>query len=527
MAELSPVDESKKSYANKSNAVQNSAHNTSKHTIFHAHTLNNDAYENPETRNKIAVRALILLLISYVFGTLCLQGFNLLFKQVGSDVGSPEQSSLITGLPGIILGIALFIYGSLGDFVSLKKLVTVGLLTLFTGSIFGFVANFCFEPHLWSVILARMIQSAGEQVTGSAYLVIASKYLRNDLKVIFFGLFTAGYQISAALGIFTAGLLSSISWQSFFLIPAITIFFLPVLRRYLPQNNGNGNKIDTIGFMIFGTAVALLTVFFSYHIWWMLIISIGLFIVFGIYISKAKNPFVAPAFFKNKRWISAMIVLMFLYFTNYCFTPIFNHLGDELYKLSTSDVTHYMVFAFIIAALAGTSSGKIIARFGRKNAVIIASLLMALGWLVSSLCVMSGFLALAVGACIYYAGCGLMYSPLVSTILDSLPVEETGRGCGMNDLAMSITTSIGIVIFYGLIDNHTLEGSSFIGAKGSAAGFSNVLLIGSIVSILGLLVFVIRNYVCSKLDKKDKSNNSDNKDNKDNKVEKIKSCGEH
>lgn len=84
-------------------------------------SVTKDAYDNPEMVNKIAIRALILLLISYVFGTLCLQGFNLLFKQVGTDVSSPEQASLITGLPGIVLGIACFIYGSLGDFVSLRK----------------------------------------------------------------------------------------------------------------------------------------------------------------------------------------------------------------------------------------------------------------------------------------------------------------------------------------------------------------------------------------------------------------------
>ncbi len=465
-------------------------------------SVTKDAYDNPEMVNKIAIRALILLLIAYVFGTLCLQGFNLLFKQVGTDVSSPEQASLITGLPGIVLGIACFIYGSLGDFVSLRKLVTVGLSTLFIGSVFGFLANFFFTSHLWSVILARMIQSAGEQVAGSAYLVIVSKYLRKDLKVIFFGLFTAGYQISAAIGIFTAGLLSSISWRYFFLIPAITIFFLPALRRYLPQNNGNGRKIDRIGFVIFGAAVAILTVFFSYHVWWMLVISIVLFIIFGIYINKAKNPFVTPSFFKNKRWLSAMLVLMFLYFTNYCFTPIFNRLGGELYKLTTFDVAHYVVCAFVVAALAGTSSGKIIARVGRKNAVILASVLMAIGWAISGFFVMSGFFALTFGACVYYAGCGLMYSPLVSIILDSLPVEETGRGCGMNDLAMSVTTSIGIVIFYGLINNRSLEGFSLIGLKGSAAGFSNVLLIGSVVSLLGLFVFVIRNYVYSRKTKR-------------------------
>ena len=146
-----------------------------------------EPFDDPVTSNKMAIRALIPLLITFVLGTLCLQGFNLVFQQVGADVGAPNQASLITAFPSIVLGIVCFIYGSLGDFVSLRKLVTVGLVTLFIGSLFGFVTNYFFTANLWTVIIARVLQTAGEQVAGSAFLVVATKYLRNDLKVIFFG----------------------------------------------------------------------------------------------------------------------------------------------------------------------------------------------------------------------------------------------------------------------------------------------------------------------------------------------------
>ena len=78
-----------------------------------------DPFDDPVTSNKMAVRALIPLLITFVLGTLCLQGFNLVFQQVGADVGAPAQASLITAFPSIVLGIVCVIYGSLGAFVSL------------------------------------------------------------------------------------------------------------------------------------------------------------------------------------------------------------------------------------------------------------------------------------------------------------------------------------------------------------------------------------------------------------------------
>ena len=58
-----------------------------------------DPFDDPVTSNKMAVHALIPLLITFVLGTLCLQGFNLVFQQVGADVGAPAQASLITAFP--------------------------------------------------------------------------------------------------------------------------------------------------------------------------------------------------------------------------------------------------------------------------------------------------------------------------------------------------------------------------------------------------------------------------------------------
>lgn len=454
-----------------------------------------DPYDNPEMRDKVAVRALILLLITFVISTLCLQGFNLVYKQVGIDVKAVDQAPLITGLPGIILGIVCFIYGSLGDFVSLKKLVTIGLTSLFIGSVFGFVANSCFEPNLWTVIAARIMQTTGEQVAGSSFLVIATKYLRNDLKVIFFGLFTASYQLSACIGVFSAGLLSSIAWQYLFLIPALTILILPSLLHYLPTKNGNGKKIDVVGFTVFGVAVASLTLFISYGNLLMLISAIILFIIFGIYISKAKEPFVTPAFFKNIRWLSGIILMGIIYFTNYCISPLFNRVGKTLYNMTTSQVASYLVWAFIVAAIFGSCSGLIISRIGRKTSLLLAILFILCGWIGIAVLINSGFLAIALCACVYYAGCGMVYSPLASTILSSLPVEESGRGCGMNDLAISVSASVGVVIFDGILDKNMLNGDSITGASGISSGFANISLMCAAVALLGIIVFTFRNFI--------------------------------
>ena len=411
-------------------------------------TASADPFDDPVTSNKMAIRALIPLLITFVLGTLCLQGFNLVFQQVGADVGAPNQASLITAFPSIVLGIVCFIYGSLGDFVSLRKLVTVGLVTLFVGSIFGFVANYFFAANLWTVIIARVLQTAGEQVAGSAFLVVATKYLRNDLKVIFFGLFTAAYQLSASIGVFAAGMLSSIAWQFLFLIPSVTILFLPILLKTLPSKSGNGQKVDAFGFVIFGFATAFLTLFFSYMAWWMLVVSLLLFVAFAFYINKASNP-------------------------------------------TTTQVSLHIVWAFVVAAVVGTCSGMIIRKIGIKAGIVTAGTFMFLGWTGAAFCVNSGFVVLTLCACVFYAGCGLMYSPVVSTVLGTIEKDESGRGVGMNDLAMNVSPSIGIAIIGSLLGSNALAGGSITGATGTAANYANLLLVAAGTALLGLIVFFV------------------------------------
>ena len=41
-----------------------------------------------QVTTQMAFKALVLLLITFILGTLCLQGFSLVFTQVGEDVGA-------------------------------------------------------------------------------------------------------------------------------------------------------------------------------------------------------------------------------------------------------------------------------------------------------------------------------------------------------------------------------------------------------------------------------------------------------
>ena len=166
-----------------------------------------------EKMNRMARRAIPLVLIIFIFGILEQQAFGMIFVNIGQQLGTPELASLITSLPGIALGIVCVIYGSLGDFVSLKKMTLLGVIVFVIGSVIGFV---CGGMSIWFVVIARMLQSIGGQVAGSVFLVLVSKYVSQRERVVYYGIFVAVFRFSAALGVVAAGYITKLDWRWMF-----------------------------------------------------------------------------------------------------------------------------------------------------------------------------------------------------------------------------------------------------------------------------------------------------------------------
>lgn len=198
--------------------------------------------------NKMAKIAIPIVLIIFTMGVLQQQAFGMIYVNIGDQLGQANLAPLITSIPGIVLGIVCVIYGSLGDFVSLKKMMILGTIVFVLGSILG-----CFgDLSIWIVIAARTVQSAGWQVSGSIFLVLVSKYIEKKKRVIWYGVFVAVFRIAAALGVFLAGYMTLVDWRILFGIGIIAVFFIPILAKNLPDEHAKGARIDVIGFTLIG-----------------------------------------------------------------------------------------------------------------------------------------------------------------------------------------------------------------------------------------------------------------------------------
>ncbi|MDU5334155.1 MFS transporter [Enterococcus sp.] len=442
-----------------------------------------------EKLNRMAKRAIPLVLIIFIFGILEQQAFGMIFVNIGQQLGAPQYASLITSLPGIILGIVCVVYGSLGDFLSLKKMTFIGIAIFLLGSIIGFAGS----SNIWAVIIARMLQSAGGQVPGSVFLVLVSKYITAKNRVIYYGIFSAIFRLSAAVGVLAAGFIMKLDWRWLFLLPLLSVFFLPALAKNLPDEQAKGAKIDGWGFLITGAFAGSVTMFFTNMTLYWFVAIIATLAAFIVYITKAQNPYIRPEFFTNPAFAITMIIIFVGYFFSYTLNAGVNAIGLNVFGIDSAEVSMLLIWSILLACVLGFSCGTIIKRIGRTAAIIGALGFMGLGLILIAWAIPHGKIAaLALAPCVYYFGTSFFYSPIVDTAAKTVPAEEAGRVMGFNDLVQAITGSVGVAVFGNLMANGAMASGSPVPVEaGEASTYANVFLIGGIVVLSAMVLFII------------------------------------
>lgn len=439
--------------------------------------------------NKMAKVAVPIVLAIFTLGVLMQQAFGMIYVNIGDELGQANLAPLITSIPGIALGIVCVVYGSLGDFLSLRKMIVIGTAVFVAGSVLGLFGHL----SIWIVILARLIQSVGWQVSGSIFLVLVSKYIAKKDRVIWYGVFVAVFRFAAALGVFLAGYMTLIDWRILFGVGIVAAPLIPILAKNLPDNHAAGATIDVLGFTLIGLFAASVTMYFTDMTTFWLVACIVTLVAFVVYINKAENPFITPKMLTNPAFAMTMIVIFVGYFFSYTLNAGINNIGMNVFGLDSAQVSNLLVWSIILAGVMGFVAGPIIRKIGRKASVILALACMGFGLIAVAFAIPHGqVLCLAAAPCLYYFGTSFFYQPIVDTATLTVTAEESGRALGFNDLIQAITGSVGVALFGQMMANGVMgEGSVAGTAAGLASSYANVFLIGGLVVLGALVIFML------------------------------------
>lgn len=433
-------------------------------------------------------KAMPALLTISLLGGLLLQGFNLVYQSIGDSLGMSSSAVLISTLPGVVLGVVCMLYGTLCDFLSPRRISLFGIVTLCAGGVIGFVG----ASNFWMIIIARIIQTIGGQVSASVLVVMAVTYLSARDRAIYIGLFNAVSYLSGAVGVLAGGLIASMDWRYLFLVPVASVVFIPWVVRDLPDRAKASKRIDYVGILLFGGFAAAGTIYFSFPSTTCALAIVVLFAAFALYVWKARDPFLNRSFIANGRYMGLVLLVALFFAFNYVRVPLYNVIGGVIYDLPLGQISVGIALLYVIATIVGCLSGPITNRIGRFWSVVSAAVLMIAGFIGCALFIRSGFWVLVAFGGLAIAGVTIVYTPLYSYISDVLPEKEHGRGVGVCDLVLYASASIGMSIYGNLMnDQRFASWSLFVHGTGTAASVVNMFWVIAGVCVVALAVYLL------------------------------------
>ncbi|OLO37982.1 hypothetical protein BTR23_12535 [Alkalihalophilus pseudofirmus] len=392
-------------------------------------------------------------------------------------------SWIITGYT-IFFAIGALLYGKLGDIYPIKTLLLVGVTVFALGSFLGF-----FAQNYMMVIFARMLQAAGAAAIPAVVFIIPSRYFPNErgkMLSVFSTMMVIGSGIGPVMGGFIAGVLN---WQYIFLFSTVSLITIPFLKLLLPKEEKREGKTDLPGAVLMALGVALFILFITTFNWHFLYSSIFMLAFFVWWILRAKNPFILPSMFKNKRFRIAIIVSFFgmiIMFSNMFITPL---LLREVYNLNTIFIGLIMFPGAIFSALFARFAGNSTDRWGSEPVCIFALSLILIGAiLLSSFTGYSPWL-ISFAFIFGYVAFPFFQTAMASLISWVLPDDQIGIGMGIFNLFNFMSSAIGAAVIGKILDYST-DGAPInplVHSTGVIASYSNIFIgMGGLVILNGL-----------------------------------------
>lgn len=432
--------------------------------------------------------AVPILLITFVFCLVIDNGFKFLNLPIAQSLGlNVTEVSLQATLAGIIIGIGAVVYAALADIFSIRSLLTVGLVMVAVGSLVGFAGS-----SVWTLVLVgRCIQTCGLAAAETLYVIYVTKHLSAADQKTYLGFSTSAFQLAMLFGTLTSGFVATyISWTAMFLLPLVALLAIPVILGTVPAEARVSAHIDVPGLLLITVFSASLIMFMQKYNWRWLLAFLVFLGTFAWHVHSSPRALVRPEFFRNGRYVWALVVVFFVYSTQLGLMFMLPFLLENVHASELDGSALVVAPGYACGAIVGACSGWI-----GKYLSSRATVLTALGCLVGSLVAMAILVTapvwtLVVLVMFFSGGFALMYAPLVNSAVGSIPPEHSGVAIGFYNLTINIAVPLGMAYTASLMAAFgvdTANGPATVGP----GGYSKVFLVLALVALAGAVIYAV------------------------------------
>ena len=436
--------------------------------------------------NKVQ-KAMPMIMLAFILAGDLQEAFNVCAPIITKDLQiSSSDVSMISAVAMLTMGVAYIVYTALSDYMSIKKLLIAGTVISAVGS----VAGIFFSHSFLAVVVCRAVQMAGGTSASALLILTATRYLDEKVRMKYYGYNTACFSGGQLLGIFLGGLFATyIGWRFLFLIPVFSLITIPPIMKYLPEDSGEEKtKIDFFGIFLLSALSLFISLYFNVMHVNFLLISAVIAVVFLIWISKYKNAFITIDFFLNWKYMLVIQVVLITYLTQGSYSFLFSFLASDVYQVEASRISMMLLPSYAVSMAIGIMGSRITKKAGVTKTLVMGLGSMILGLVLGSFFMEKNMAVLVIMSCLFNGGFSILYTPIMTLVINSLPERMRGTGLGFFNLCIKITSSTGIVITGQLLTLKGLQSASIVsGISDTAAVYSNILLIFCCVVIVSLI----------------------------------------
>lgn len=357
--------------------------------------------------------------------------FNLALPDVTEAFGISAASAswIVTGY-SIMFSIASITYSRLSDFLPIRRLLVIGLLTLGFAAVAGFFStNFIF------LLIVRILQASGAGAVMSLSLVLFTRYVPQARRGKAMATIMSAVSLGLGLGPVAGGaIVEYLGWIWLLAVTAAILLLVPLFLILLPKEVPTRGSFDVLGGLLLGVGTTGLLLFLTSGLWVALVAGLVAIALFVGRIRSTPDPFVMPALFRNRSYLVLAVVGIASYLCSFATLFLLPQILTHRFGFSASHAGLVIFPGSLLAIFVSRSVGRIIDRYGNAGILRFAPLLVLTATVLFAFFAGRSWIAVM----LIYMIMSLAFTTLSSSVSNEisriLPSSQIGSGMGLFQL---------------------------------------------------------------------------------------------
>lgn len=385
----------------------------------------------------------LILSVSVVLVIMNTMMFNLALPDVTAAFGLTASSAswIVTGY-SIVFAISSITYSRLSDFVPLRRLFLIGILSLSVAAVAGYFSN-----SFLSVLLVRLVQASGAGSIPALSLVLIARYVPMARRGRAMATIMSAASLGLGLGPVIGGVIVEyLGWHFLFLVTAVMLALIPFYATLIPKEKPAKGSFDGLGALLAGLGTTGLLLFLTSQSWIALLAGTAALLLFALRIRTASEPFVLPSLFRNRTYLLLGVVGIAAYLCSFATLFLLPQILVGHYGLSAIGAGLVIFPGSLLSMLVSRKVGSVIDLRGNDAIIRYVPLLMLASAILFALFVGTGYLALLFIYILLSIGFTFLSSSISNEMSRILKPTQIGSGMGLFQLLQFFSGAFGVAL---------------------------------------------------------------------------------